>query len=321
MASNMDVTPSKLTTGEASHSNGDFSDFKIWAASIQARMEHVLDIHLPAVNITPQRLHGAMRYAVLGGGKRVRALIAHAAGEFCQAEAEAIDIPAAAVELIHAYSLVHDDMPCMDDDDLRRGKPSTHKQYDEATALLVGDALQSLAFYIITQETYVKSASQKLKMLHTLSLASGSRGMAGGQAIDLASTGMPLTREELEYMHIHKTGALIRSAALLGAYCANNIDKIAPKIIAVDHFSKNIGLAFQVVDDILDAESDTATLGKTANKDADNNKSTYVTILGLAAAKELAKELHQHAIATLSAYGIEADRLRQIAQYIMQRSF
>ncbi len=294
-------------------------DFNSWSTSLQSRMEQVLEHHLPATNIAPERLHEAMRYAALGGGKRVRALLAFASGAFCKADVDTIDIPAAAVELIHAYSLVHDDLPCMDDDDLRRGKPSTHKQYDEATALLVGDALQSLAFLLISQDSILKSASQKVKMLHILSLASGSRGMAGGQAIDLASTGLPLAREELEHMHIHKTGALIRAAALLGAYSAVDVDQ--DKIKAVDHFSKAIGLAFQVVDDILDAESDTKTLGKTANKDADNNKSTYVTILGLRAAKQLANELHENALAALSFYGAEADRLRQIADYIMQRSF
>lgn len=297
----------------------DRLEFDTWAKNLQRRMERVLDTHLPAATIAPERLHDAMRYAVLGGGKRVRALLAYAAGEFCQADMNVVDIPAAAVELIHAYSLVHDDLPCMDDDDLRRGKPSTHKQYDEATALLAGDALQSLAFLLISQDSLLQLASQKVQMLHILSLASGSRGMAGGQAIDLASTGLPLAREELEHMHIHKTGALIRAAALLGAYSATDVD--ADKVKAVDHFSKAIGLAFQVVDDILDTESDTATLGKTANKDADNNKSTYVTILGIKAAKELAKELHENALAALSFYGLEADRLRQIAQYIMQRSF
>ena len=294
-------------------------DFNMWSTSLQLRMEQVLASHLPASTIAPERLHEAMRYAVLDGGKRIRALLAFASGEFCHADIHAVDIPAAAVELIHAYSLVHDDLPCMDDDDLRRGKPSTHKQYDEATALLVGDALQSLAFLLISQDSVLKSASQKVQMLHILSLASGSRGMAGGQAIDLASTGLPLAREELEHMHIHKTGALIRAAALLGAYSAVDVDK--DKIKAVDHFSKAIGLAFQVVDDILDAESDTITLGKTANKDADNNKSTYVTILGIRAAKQLANELHENAMAALSFYGVEADRLRQIGHYIMQRSF
>lgn len=292
--------------------------FKVWTANQQMRIESVLDEHLPAETIVPQRLHEAMRYATLGGGKRVRALLTYAAGEFCGASTEKADIPAAAVELIHAFSLVHDDMPCMDNDDLRRGKPSTHKQYGDAMAMLVGDALQSLAFQLISQDNLVNS-SQKIKMLHMLSLASGSRGMAGGQAIDLESIGIPLTRAELETMHIHKTGALIRAAALLGAYSAYRPNE--DKVKAVDHFAKSIGLAFQVVDDILDAQGDTDTLGKTAGKDAYHQKSTYVTILGLKAAKNLAEELHANAMAALSFYGREADLLRHLANFITQRSF
>lgn len=294
-------------------------DFKAWTNDMQARMELVLDAHLPTATISPMRLHEAMRYATLGGGKRVRALLAYAAGEFCDAELEKIDIPAASVEIIHAFSLVHDDLPCMDDDDLRRGKPTTHKQYGDALALLVGDALQSLAFQLISQEKLLKSATQKLQMLHILALASGSRGMAGGQAIDIESIGIPLTRAELEHMHIQKTGALIRAAALLGAYSADDPEE--EKVKAVDHFAKAIGLAFQVVDDILDAEADTQTLGKTAGKDKLNNKSTYVTILGLSAAKQLASELHANAMAALSFYGREADLLRHLANFITQRSF
>ena len=300
------------------------ASFNTWAASMQVRMESVLDTNMPPASTSPMRLHEAMRYSVLGGGKRVRALLAYAAGEFCGAKLDKIDLPAASVEIIHAFSLVHDDMPCMDDDDLRRGKPSTHKQYGDAMALLVGDALQSLAFQLISQDKLLKNATQKLQMLHVLALASGSRGMAGGQAIDLDSIGIPLTRAELEHMHIQKTGALIRAAALLGAYSADKPaeDKAGDdKISAVDHFAKSIGLAFQVVDDILDAEADTKTLGKTAGKDAYNNKSTYVTILGLSAAKQLVNELHANAMAALSFYGREADLLRQLANFITQRSF
>jgi len=292
--------------------------FKVWAGNMQMRVEGVLDTHLPSAEIVPERLHEAMRYSALGGGKRVRALLAYAAGEFCGAESEKVDVSAASVELIHAFSLVHDDMPCMDNDDLRRGKTSTHKQYGDAMALLVGDALQSLAFQLISQDNLVNS-SQKIKMLHVLSLASGSRGMAGGQAIDLESMGIPLTRAELETMHIHKTGALIRAAALMGAYSAYRPNE--DQVKAVDHFAKSIGLAFQVVDDILDTEADTQTLGKTAGKDARYNKSTYVTILGLSAAKSLADELHANAMAALSFYGREADLLRHLANFITQRSF
>ena len=293
--------------------------FKAWVSDKQARLESVLETNMPLDSISPMRLHEAMRYSVLGGGKRVRALLAYGAGEFCGAQLDKIDLPAASVEIIHAFSLVHDDMPCMDDDELRRGKASTHKKYGDAMAMLVGDALQSLAFALICQDKQLNNATQKLQILHILALASGSRGMAGGQAIDLDSIGIPLTRAELEHMHIQKTGALIRAAALMGAYSADKPDD--DKVKAVDHFAKSIGLAFQVVDDILDSKADTKTLGKTAGKDAYNNKSTYVTILGLAAAQELVEELHANAMAALSFYGAEADLLRQLANFVTQRSF
>ena len=295
------------------------TDFQSWAKSIQQRTEQALDKMLPATSIAPNKLHEAMRYATLGGGKRVRALLAHAAGEFCGANANIIDQSAIAVELIHAYSLVHDDMPCMDDDDLRRGKPSCHKQYDEATALLVGDALQSLAFQILSAANLHKDSQHQLKMINLLAVASGSRGMAGGQAIDLASVGETLSQTELEFMHIHKTGALIRVAALLGGYSGNNFD--GSRIALIYHYAQAIGLAFQVVDDILDAEADTATLGKTAGKDANRNKPTYVTILGLVRAKDLAQELYESAIEPLKAHDNEALRLVQLAQFITQRGF
>jgi farnesyl diphosphate synthase len=260
-----------------------------------------------------------MRYATLGGGKRVRALLAHAAGEFCGADANKVDQTAIAVEMIHAYSLVHDDMPCMDDDDLRRGKASCHKQFDDATALLVGDALQSLAFQVLSTPNLHDDAEHQINMLHLLAVASGSRGMAGGQAIDLSSVGESLSQTELEFMHIHKTGALMRAAALLGAYSASNLDE--KRISAIDHYAQAIGLAFQVVDDILDKEADTATLGKTAGKDADSNKPTYVTILGLVRAKELAQELYESAVEPLKTYGADATRLIQLAHFITQRGF
>lgn len=295
------------------------NDFQRWASAIQQRTEQALDKALPAANIAPSKLHEAMRYATLGGGKRVRALLAHAAGEFCGADASKIDQTAIAVEMIHAYSLVHDDMPCMDDDDLRRGKPSCHQQFDDATALLVGDALQSLAFQVLASPNLHADATHQIKMLHLLAVASGSRGMAGGQAIDLASVGETLSQTELEFMHIHKTGALIRAAALLGAYSANSLDE--KRIAAIDHYAQSIGLAFQVVDDILDAEADTATLGKTAGKDANSNKPTYVTILGLVRAKELAQALYENAISPLQAFGNEVLRLTQLAQFITQRGF
>ena len=281
-------------------------------------MESVLAEWLPPAQIAPQRLHEAMRYAVLGGGKRVRPLLAFAAGEVTGADPERVQHAAAAVELIHAYSLVHDDMPAMDDDALRRGKPTVHVEFDEATALLVGDALQSLAFDLLASQPLAADAATQLKMVQLLAQASGSRGMAGGQAIDLASVGKPLDLTELEFMHIHKTGALIRASVLLGAQCGTLTDAAAA---ALDHYAKCIGLAFQVVDDVLDAEAPTATLGKTAGKDAAHNKPTYVSLLGVARARELALELRADAHAALADLGTPADRLRQLADFVVERSF
>ena len=281
-------------------------------------MESVLAEWLPPAHIAPQRLHEAMRYAVLGGGKRVRPLLAFAAGEVSGAGVERVQHAAAAVELIHAYSLVHDDMPAMDDDALRRGKPTVHVEFDEATALLVGDALQSLAFDILAAQPLARDAATQLNMVQLLAQAAGSRGMAGGQAIDLASVGKPLNLTELEFMHIHKTGALIRASVLLGAQCGSVPDAIRT---ALDHYAKCIGLAFQVVDDVLDAEAPTATLGKTAGKDAANNKPTYVSLLGAARARELAQELRADAHAALADLGPAAARLRQLADFVVERTF
>ena len=288
--------------------------FTDWALSHQTRIEQVLNHTLPAISVNPTQLHSAMRYSALGGGKRVRALLCYAAAELCATNAKIADAAASAVELIHAYSLVHDDMPCMDDDDLRRGKPSCHKQYDDATALLVGDALQSLAFDVLAQPDLSQHASQQVQLLRILAQASGSTGMAGGQAIDLASVGKPLTQTELEAMHQLKTGALIQAAVLLGA-----INGSEAQTTAVRDYALNIGLAFQVVDDILDVESDSQTLGKTAGKDANSNKPTYVTILGLDEAKRHAQALYNKAIAAIEPFGEGALRLRELADYITQR--
>ena len=283
----------------------------------QLRMEAVLEQLLPAPDLAPQRLHQAMRYAALGGGKRVRPLLAFAAGELSGAPIDRVETVAAAVELIHVYSLVHDDLPCMDDDELRRGKPTCHVQFDEATALLVGDSLQSLAFQLVAERTIAHSAALQLEMIRVLALAAGSRGMAGGQAIDLDSVGKSLTQPELEFMHIHKTGALIRAAVLLGAHCGDGVE--SDQLEAINHYAKCVGLAFQVVDDILDVEASTATLGKTAGKDAENNKPTYVSILGLSAARELADELHHNALSALIEFGDRARRLVQLADFIVRR--
>jgi farnesyl diphosphate synthase len=293
--------------------------FEAWMAEIQDRTERALEHLLPAADIAPARLHRAMRYAVLGGGKRVRPLLAHAAGALAGATAEKLDVAACAVELIHAYSLAHDDLPCMDDDVLRRGKPTCHVEFDEATALLVGDSLQSLAFQALADGPVCDEPLRQLEMVRLLAHASGSRGMAGGQAIDLASVGQSLLPEELEFMHIHKTGALIRAAVLLGAACGHPLAE--ERLARLDHYAKCVGLLFQVVDDILDCEASTATLGKTAGKDAAANKPTYVSVLGLARARDLAAELRAQADEALAAFDALALRLRQLTQFIVARRF
>ncbi|KAB2311553.1 polyprenyl synthetase family protein [Betaproteobacteria bacterium SCN2] len=294
------------------------NDFQAWMAERQARVESALSTALPDTSHAPQRLHDAMRYAVLGGGKRVRPLLAFAAGELTRADADRVAQAAIAVEMIHAYSLVHDDLPAMDNDVLRRGKPTVHVEFDEATALLVGDALQSMAFEVLAQPGLADDAATQLRMLGILAAASGSRGMAGGQAIDLDSVGRPLELPQLEFMHILKTGALIRASVNLGALCGRHDETAMHKL---DHYAKCVGLAFQVVDDVLDADASTATLGKTAGKDAAANKPTYVSLLGLARARELADDLRADAHAALAGFGSEADRLRQLADYIVRREF
>ncbi|HET7634661.1 MAG TPA: farnesyl diphosphate synthase [Burkholderiales bacterium] len=295
------------------------SDFREWAYRHQQLAESRLSELLPAPEIAPQRLHQAMRYAALGGGKRIRPLLAFAAGEIAGADTGRVATAGAAVEMVHAYSLVHDDLPCMDDDALRRGKPTCHVQYDEATALLVGDALQSLAFQVLTEHRLADDPAAQLEMTKILATAAGSRGMAGGQAIDLEAVGRQLTLPELEFMHIHKTGALIRAAALLGARCGHGLD--GDELTRIDHFAKYTGLAFQVVDDVLDAEGTTATLGKTAGKDARERKPTYVSALGVAESKRFALELKDHAFDALAPFGARAERLRQLADFVVQREF
>lgn len=289
--------------------------FESWMAATQARTEAALDACLPAASLAPMRLHQAMRYAVLGGGKRVRPLLCHAAGALFDAGGTRLDYLGCAVELIHAYSLVHDDLPCMDNDVLRRGKPTCHVQFDEATALLVGDALQTLAFQVLADHGEPESLGE---MVGLLARASGSRGMAGGQAIDLEAVGQTLTLTELEFMHIHKTGALIRAATMLGAYCGGADDK---SLMALGQYASRAGLLFQVVDDILDAEASTATLGKTAGKDAAQNKPTYVSLMGLSAAKAMATELRSEALNVLVPFGERARRLCELTDFIVERRF
>ena len=260
-----------------------------------------------------------MRYSVLGGGKRIRPILVYATGEALGLNPQTLDGPACAVELIHAYSLIHDDLPAMDNDDLRRGKPTCHRAFDEATAILAGDGLQALAFYILSHDpTMVAEPSSRLAMIETLALASGSRGMVGGQAIDLAAVGRRLDIAELENMHIHKTGALIRAAVRLAALSAQGLDK--DTLQNLDYYAKCVGLAFQIRDDILDVEGDTGTLGKQQGADLARNKPTYPALLGLDEAKERAVKLHEEALTSLARMGDGADALRGLSQYIVDRS-
>lgn len=283
-----------------------------------ARIERVLDRWLPPAEKIPQRLHEAMRYAVLGGGKRLRPLLIYATGEALGLPPERLDGPAAAVEIIHAYSLIHDDLPAMDDDELRRGRPTCHIAYDEATAILAGDALQVLAFQILSEDAAMAvNPAARVEMLKSVAVASGSAGMAGGQALDLAAAGRRLDLAELELMHIHKTGALIRASVLLAAQSAVGLD--AGKLAALDRYAKCIGLAFQIQDDILDVEGETETLGKTAGADSARNKPTYPSILGLERSKQRAAELRDEAVQALAALGEASAPLKWLAEYIISR--
>jgi farnesyl diphosphate synthase len=296
------------------------TDFAAWSRAVQARMETLLADLLPDAALAPERLHAAMRYACLGGGKRVRPMLALAAGEAVMGVNPAkSERAAAAVEFIHVYSLTHDDLPCMDNDDLRRGKPTCHVAYDEATALLVGDALQSLAFEVLAHPAAAAEPLVQVEMLQWLARASGSRGMAGGQAVDLAATGRALDLAELEFMHIHKTGALIQAAVLLGALAHGALDAAARS--ALERYARCIGLAFQVMDDVLDAETDTATLGKTAGKDAAQGKATYLTLMNVKEARAYAHELLNDALAALQPFGERGRRLADIARFIVERGY
>lgn len=295
--------------------------FSTWLGARAAHIEHVLDKEMPQVDISPARLHEAMRYAVLGGGKRVRAALVYAAGYGCAdnqsgnpAFERALDCAAAAVELVHAYSLVHDDLPCMDDDSLRRGQPTVHVRFDEATALLAGDALQPLAFDCLAQ---MPVAPEKIvQATQTLAQAAGSLGMAGGQAIDLESVGKVLSQDALQHMHSLKTGALLSASVMLGGLAAG---ADGPQQGALTRYAKAMGLAFQVVDDVLDVTADTSKLGKTAGKDAAANKPTYVTLLGLESAQIMAKKLHREAIEAIAPLGESGRYLAGLADFIVLR--
>ncbi len=295
------------------------SDLEQTLHGFRARVEAALDQRLPSPNQPPEPLHQAMRYAILNGGKRVRACLVYAAGRALGVEPEPLDVAACAVEIIHGYSLVHDDLPCMDDDDLRRGKPTCHKAFDEATALLVGDALQALAFEILAKDdTLDVGAERRTQMIATLATASGSYGMAGGQAIDLAAVGKVPTLSELENMHRLKTGALIRASVRLGALTSEDITEDCMQ--ALDTYAQQVGLAFQITDDILDVEGDARTLGKAPGADQAHSKPTYPAIMGLQAAKEKRVKLAESALSALSPLGDSASVLASLAQYVIQRT-
>lgn len=292
--------------------------FRERVAGYGARIETVLERWLPAATKPPQRLHQAMRYAALGGGKRLRPLLIYAGGEVLGIAPDRLDGPAAAVELIHAYSLIHDDLPAMDNDDLRRGRPTCHRAFDEATAILAGDALQVQAFLILSEDAAMAvSPAARIEMIRSVAIASGSAGMAGGQAMDLAAEGQSLTLAELELMHIHKTGALIRASVLLAAQTATGL--AAEKFAALDRYAKCVGLAFQIQDDILDVAGETGALGKHTGADASLNKPTFPSVLGLDESRRRALELHQQALAALAPFGAEAEPLAWLSEYIVSR--
>lgn len=292
------------------------TDLANWQHRAQAQTEIILERVLPKENRVPATLHQAMRYSTLGGGKRLRPLLVLAAAELGNSVQAACEAAMAAVECVHVYSLVHDDMPAMDNDSLRRGKPTCHIEFGEANALLVGDALQTLAFDVLSQPTDLP-ATRQLRMVQVLANASGSMGMAGGQAIDLAHVGLMMVQEDLEHMHSLKTGALIRAAVQLGGLTCPDLSD--DDLQNLDNYAKKLGLAFQVIDDVLDCEADTATLGKTAGKDQDANKPTYVKLLGLGEARAYAEKLIAEAIESLAHFDERADRLRALAQFVVAR--
>ncbi len=293
-------------------------DFALRLASWQHRVEQQLALRLPSSESEPKRLHEAMRYSVLGGGKRVRPALVYATAEALDLPQEAIDGAACAVELIHVYSLVHDDLPAMDNDDLRRGRPTCHKAFDEATAILAGDALQVLAFQTLVRGPGLPDdANTRLQLVDLLSQASGTRGMAGGQALDLAALGKHLSIEEIETMHAHKTGALIRACVMMAAACAR---ELSPAIrAALDEYATAIGLAFQIQDDVLDVEGDPALLGKATGADSALNKPTYPSVAGIERARERVRELHDRALSALASTTIKIDSLIAMSNWLVLR--
>ena len=302
----------------ANAANRPVQPFREHLENLRTETQGALEQYLPDPTSPPRQLHEAMRYACLGAGKRVRAVLVYAAGETLGAPLASLHAPACAVEIIHAYSLVHDDLPAMDNDDLRRGQPTCHKAYGEDTALLAGDALQVLAFEILSNpDSGALSPGQKLRMCSVLAIASGSQGMAGGQAIDLAAVGQPMDLAALESMHRLKTGALIRASVQLGAIASGASQ--SSDLAALENYAACIGLAFQIRDDVLDVESSTEILGKQQGADEALNKPTYPALLGLDESKKYARQLHKEAVDALKVFDQRADFLRDLADFIVSR--
>jgi geranylgeranyl pyrophosphate synthase len=296
------------------------SAFRSQLQAWQARMESALAARLPGPDVVPGRLHEAMRYTVLGGGKRIRPALLFAAARAVGRSEDEVEAAACAIELIHVYSLVHDDLPAMDDDDLRRGRPTCHKAYDEATAVLVGDALQTLAFHVLARDPALPaSPAVRLRLVELLADASGSFGMAGGQAIDLAVQGKQLNLAQVEEMHSRKTGALIRVSVMMAAACAPSLDSTLQEALA--GYAAPIGLAFQIQDDLLDVLGDVSTLGKATGADSERSKPTYPSVMGIAASQERVRLLHAQALQSLAPLGARAELLRSLADWLLSRHY
>jgi geranylgeranyl pyrophosphate synthase len=292
------------------------AQLEVW----RQRMESALAARLPAATAIPERLHEAMRYSVLGGGKRIRPALLFATARTLGLTENEVEAAACAIELIHVYSLVHDDLPAMDDDDLRRGRPTCHKAFDEATAVLVGDALQPLAFQLLARDPALPaSAAVRLRLVDVLCEASGTFGMVGGQAIDLAQEGQHPSIEQVEDMHARKTGALIRASVLLAAECVPSLDRIL--YVALNDFATAIGLAFQIQDDLLDVLGDVSTLGKATGADRERDKPTHPTIIGIEASQERVNLLHGQAMQALEGFGERAAPLRSLANWLLSRNY
>jgi geranylgeranyl pyrophosphate synthase len=293
--------------------------FNQFIADCQARIEAKLDIFLPASKQIPENLHTAMRYAALGGGKRVRPMLSYATGEALNIPADRLDAPAVAIEIMHTFSLIHDDLPAMDNDDLRRGKPSLHLAFDEATAILAADALQPLAFEILAADAALQATpDQRVTLMKSLAIACGSLGMTGGQSIDLQAEGQSLSKTEVEHMYKLKTGRLLHASVIMPA--SIGLEPSSKEFQQLERFIDDLGLAFQIRDDILDIEGSTETIGKPQGADQIRAKATWPALFGMGAAKQRTTELLESALAEIDSFGDPAEPLRQVANYIVRRS-